>query len=50
MRIKLFVLLVLGVLASGTAVWAANETAQARSYSSCCGFCVPDEPCCGFCR
>lgn len=47
MKIKVFVLLVLGALASGTGTWAAKESAS--KASSCCGFCIPDEPCCGFC-
>ena len=49
MKLKLFILLVLGALASGTAAWAATESARITG-PGCCGFCVPDEPCCGFCR
>ncbi len=51
MKIKLFVLLVLGALASGTTAWAAAEKSNAANASgACCGFCVPGEPCGGiFC-
>ena len=47
MKVKVFILLVLGAVASGTAVWATNElnAANQKANSSCCGFCVPDEPC-----
>ncbi len=50
---KLFILLVLGALASGTAAWAATETQKSASPAKagaahCCGFCEPDLPC-GFC-
>lgn len=52
MKVKLFTLLVLAALATGTGVWAAKESAAQASEptaavktSSCCGFCDPDEPC-----
>lgn len=52
MRVKLFTLLVLGALATGTTVWAATQaTAGAGEVpakvekAGCCGFCDPSEPC-----
>ena len=48
MKMKLFVLLVLGALATGTTLWAASGVVAAAA--SCCGDCVPFEPCCGFCN
>ncbi len=48
MKVNVFILLVLGALASGTAVWATNElnaANQKADSSFCCGFCVPGEPC-----
>ena len=52
MRMKLFILLVLGALATGTTAWAAKEATTRASEapvpaktSGCCGFCDPSEPC-----
>ena len=48
MKVNVFILLVLGAVASGTAVWATNElnaANQKADSSFCCGFCVPGEPC-----
>ena len=48
MKLKLIMVLVLGALASGTALWATQEASaasQPANSSGCCGFCFPGDIC-----